>query len=146
MQRIATSIDIAAPVERVWSLLMDFASYPQWNPFVRKIAGTGTPGDTLQVTIAPEGGREMSFQPKVLVRDSNREFRWRGKVLFAGVFDGEHSFQLAAPTPETCKFVHEEIFTGILASLIMRGSTKSGTQSGFEAMNRALKARAEGDA
>lgn len=145
MQRIATSIDIAAPVERVWSVLMDFARYPQWNPFVRRIAGSGTPGDTLQVTIAPEGGREMSFEPRVLVRETNREFRWLGKVLFAGVFDGEHSFQLAASSPGACRFVHEEAYTGLLASLIMRGATRSGTKIGFEAMNRALKARAEGE-
>ncbi|KAH9852934.1 hypothetical protein C2E23DRAFT_139421 [Lenzites betulinus] len=29
------SIVIDAPVDKVWSALIDFPSYPQWNPFVR---------------------------------------------------------------------------------------------------------------
>ena len=32
MQQIVTEIDIAASPERVWSILMDFSAYPQWNP------------------------------------------------------------------------------------------------------------------
>ena len=32
MHQIVTEIDIAASPERVWSILMDFSAYPQWNP------------------------------------------------------------------------------------------------------------------
>ena len=31
MHQIVTQIDIAASPERVWSILMDFSAYPQWN-------------------------------------------------------------------------------------------------------------------
>jgi uncharacterized protein YndB with AHSA1/START domain len=32
MHQIVTQIDIATSPERVWSILMDFPAYPQWNP------------------------------------------------------------------------------------------------------------------
>ncbi|MBS1116012.1 MAG: hypothetical protein H6Q87_396, partial [candidate division NC10 bacterium] len=40
MQRISTSIDIAAPVERVWAVLMDFPAYSRWNPFIVALVGS----------------------------------------------------------------------------------------------------------
>ena len=144
MQRISTSIDIAAPVERVWAVLMDFPAYSRWNPFIVVLVGSAVPGAKLQVTMRPEGGRAMSFAPTVIACEPNREFRWKGKVLVPGIFDGEHCFRVSSLGPGASRFLHEELFTGLLAPLIMRGSMKASTQAGFEAMNRALKQRAEG--
>nr|WP_255305408.1 SRPBCC family protein [Acidithiobacillus ferrivorans] len=36
MHQIETNIEITATPERVWSILMDFPAYPQWNPFISK--------------------------------------------------------------------------------------------------------------
>ena len=36
---LITRIEIAAPVERVWSILADFTQYPRWNPFIRSVSG-----------------------------------------------------------------------------------------------------------
>lgn len=147
MRHIGTCIDIAAEPRRVWSILMDFAAYVDWNPFVRHIAGSASPGSRLQVTIQPQGGRPMSFAPVVLACEPAREFRWRGKVLVGGVFDGEHAFRLVESTPGSCRFVHEETFSGLLMPLLMRGALRARTEAGFNAMNVALKLRAErGDA
>lgn len=144
MLRIGTSIEIEAPPARVWAVLMDFPAYPDWNPFVRRITGSNTPGSRLQVTIQPEGGRAMSFGPEVLACVPEREFRWRGSLLVRGVLDGEHAFVLAETAPGSCRLVHEEAFSGVLVPLLMRGAMRSRTEAGFQAMNRALKARAEG--
>jgi uncharacterized protein YndB with AHSA1/START domain len=35
MKELHTEIEIDASAERVWDILTDFASYPQWNPFIR---------------------------------------------------------------------------------------------------------------
>jgi hypothetical protein len=32
---IATRIEINAPVQALWNATIDFAKYPNWNPFVR---------------------------------------------------------------------------------------------------------------
>ncbi|MHB8211958.1 MAG: SRPBCC family protein [Acidithiobacillus sp.] len=32
MRQVETEIEIAASPERIWSILMDFSAYPEWNP------------------------------------------------------------------------------------------------------------------
>ena len=44
MYQIETEIEIAASPERIWSILMDFSAYPEWNPFIRSLSGDVTPG------------------------------------------------------------------------------------------------------
>jgi hypothetical protein len=68
--------------------------------------------------------------------------RWLGQLVVPGVFDGEHRFRLEPLGPDRVRFVQEERFTGLLAPLILR-FIERGTRQGFEAMNSALKLRAE---
>jgi hypothetical protein len=143
MSGIATEIEIEAPAARVWTILTDFAAYPAWNPFVRSISGPKEAGATLAVTVQPAGGRAMSLKPRLLVFREPEELRWRGRVLFPGVFDGEHHFRILELEPGRVRFQHGERFTGLLVPLVMRGNMRRGTEAGFLAMNRALKDRAE---
>jgi uncharacterized protein YndB with AHSA1/START domain len=32
MRELGTEVEIAAPPERIWEILTDFAAYPDWNP------------------------------------------------------------------------------------------------------------------
>ena len=36
----------------------------------------------------------MTFKPKVLTYQVNKEFSWIGHLLFTGLFDGKHKFEL----------------------------------------------------
>lgn len=57
------------------------------------------------------------------------------------LFDGEHGFELEADAAETL-LCQTESFQGFLAPFLWR-SLELATRTGFEAMNLALKARAE---
>ena len=140
---LSTSIDIAAPAGRVWGILTDFAAYPDWNPFIRRIHGIASPRLKLSVRIQPPGGRVMTFRPVVLRVEPERELAWRGRTIVPGLFDGEHVF-LLEPHATGVHFVHREHFSGVLVPLL-RHSLDTTTRQGFEAMNLALKARAESD-
>jgi hypothetical protein len=142
MEQLHTEINVEAPAERVWGLLTDFASYPTWNPFIRNISGLPTPGERLEVRLEPPGGRGMTFRPKVLNVEPNRELRWLGNLLVPGLFDGEHSFTIQPLEENRVRFVQREEFRGLLVPLFSR-SLDTNTRSGFEQMNRALKERAE---
>src|SRR3712207_5238568 len=142
MKVLHSEIEIDAPAERVWHLLTDFASYPQWNPFIRSISGQPAPGERLEVRIEPPGGRGMTFKPKVLNAEPNRELRWLGHLLVPGLFDGEHSFTIQPLGENRVRFAQREAFRGLLVPLFAR-SLDNNTQRGFEEMNRALKERAE---
>jgi hypothetical protein len=39
MRELRREIVIDAPPERVWAAVTDFAAYPEWNPFIRRISG-----------------------------------------------------------------------------------------------------------
>jgi hypothetical protein len=141
MHKIETQIEIAAPVEYVWSWLTDFASYPQWNPFIRSIEGQLEVGRLLNVFIQPPDSRGMRFKPTVLAVVPNRELRWKGKLILPGLLDGEHYFKIES-APGGVIFHQREIFSGILVSLF-RSSLDAATKHGFIAMNEALKQKAE---
>lgn len=142
MHHLHTQIQIAAPIERVWSLLIDLPSHARWNPFVRSIEGTLETGQTLKVFIQPPGTRGMRFQPTVLAVHDGRELRWKGKLLVPGLFDGEHYFKLEARPAGGTIFHQGELFSGLLVPLFRR-SLDGATQQGFVAMNEALRREAE---
>ncbi|AXI47638.1 SRPBCC domain-containing protein [Sulfitobacter sp. SK012] len=139
---ISTEIEISAPAAVVWKELTDGTSYPEWNPFVKHLSGDLVVGKHINVTIQFEGKTAMNFTPEVLVVDENAEFRWVGKLGFRGVFDGEHYFRLEETDEGTTILHHGESFRGVLAYPLI-ALVGEGTKNGFEAMNQALKQRAE---
>jgi hypothetical protein len=140
MKEITSTVDIDATPQRVWEILTDFDSYPEWNPFIRRASGRPERGAKLEVRIEPPGGRRMTFKPTVLAAEPARELRWVGRLLLPRIFDGEHSFRIE-PGDDRVRFVQSERFTGALVPLF--GKTLEQTRRGFEQMNQALKSRAE---
>lgn len=139
-----TEIQINAPPERVWRLLTDFASYPQWNPFIRRASGKPEKGEHLEVYLQPEGARGMTFRPLVLAAEPGRELRWLGHLLIPGLFDGEHIFIIEPLVAGGVRFIQREILTGLFVPLFAH-RLDTETRRGFEDMNHALKLRAEGE-
>src|SRR5215813_5393414 len=138
MRRIATAVGIDSPAAAVWQVLVDFAAYPDWNPFIRRIAGEPRVGGRLEVTVQPANRKPMTFRPTVRVADAGRELRWLGRVLMPGLFDGEHAFVIEQRSGG-CRFRHEETFRGLLVPAF--GAMLSDTGQSFVAMNEALKRR-----
>lgn len=141
-REISTTIDIDAPARRVWQVLMDFAAYPDWNPFIRKISGEHRAGTRLSVEIQLPGSKPMGFRPRVLQSDEDLAFRWLGHFLVPGLMDGEHRFILEVLAANKTRLRHEEIFRGIIAAPVLR-LIEDATRRGFESMNQALKQRVE---
>lgn len=145
MKRLRTEIRIAASPERVWDVLMDFERYPDWNPFVRSIEGSPRPGERIRVRLEPPGMKGMTLRPRVVAVERPRLFRWQGHLFVPGLFDGEHSFEIGAPDGDEdggVRFVQSERFGGVLVPLLRRLIDEN-TRRGFDAMNEALKRRAE---
>jgi len=140
MRRIVTAVDIDAPAVAIWQVLTDFAAYPEWNPFIRRIEGEARVGARLSVTMQPPGRKPMTFRPTVRVAEPGRELRWLGRVLIPGIFDGEHAF-IIEERQGGCRLRHEETFRGLLVPAF--GAMLDDTEKGFIALNAALKQRVE---
>jgi hypothetical protein len=141
MKNIQTEILILADTAKVWDVLMNFDSYPKWNPFITSISGERKLGNRLTVSINPPGGKGMTFKPNILTLEANKEFRWKGKLGINGIFDGEHYFILESVDKDITKFIHGEKFSGLLVPLV--GKMLDKTQKGFQLMNESIKKECE---
>jgi hypothetical protein len=64
MHEIITEIEIEATAEKLWNILLDFPSYPEWNPFVRSIAGVAKIGHRLAIFVQPDGPWSREIRPR----------------------------------------------------------------------------------
>jgi hypothetical protein len=141
VEELQASIEINAPAERVWDVLSDLSRYEEWNPFMTQAEGELIEGTKLAIRIEPPGGREMQFKPTVLEVEPRRRVRWLGRFILPGIFDGEHTLAIEPVGEATARFSQRERFSGILTAF--SGKLFDRTQTGFEAMNEALKRRCE---
>lgn len=141
-KEIKTEILISASTEKVWAIFSDFKNYPKWNPFIKSLTGKVKVGEKINVTIQPYDSKPMSFKPKVLVFETNKEMRWIGRLLFGGLFDGKHQFEIIDNHNGTVTFKQSEVFKGILMPFFSKKKMEN-TRKGYEAMNQQLKELAE---
>jgi hypothetical protein len=141
-KEIKTEILINASPEKIWTILTHFDNYPNWNPFIKSIKGEVKVGKKITARIEPPNAKGMTFKPRILVFNPNKELRWLGHLLFAGLFDGEHKFELIDNGNGTTTFIQSEKFKGILVPFFKK-QLDNNTKKGFEAMNIKLKELAE---
>ena len=135
---IATEVAISAPPARVWAVLTDTAAYPEWNPQTA-LTGDLAPGSVIENRMG-HGQEQQVFHPTVLVARAGQELRWRGHILVPRLFDAEHCFLLRPEGAATILTQGEHVRGVALWFLDVAELVP-----GFQAMNAALKARAERD-
>ena len=141
MKEIVTEIEINAPPNRVWHILTDFEKHASWNPFIKKIRGKPLKDEKLEVHMPDPRGGTMVFTPTVLAAEPNRELRWLGRSE-GDAFNGEHRFFIESSGENKVLFTQSEKFTGSMVAQL-EGWLDTAVKSNFEAMNRALKDKAE---
>jgi hypothetical protein len=140
-KNIRTEVEINASAEKVWRILSDFESFPEWNPFVIKVLGKAKEGEQIKIEVQLPESSLMKFTPIILKAEPNQELRWVGTVPL-GTFRGEHFYQIEPLAENKIRFVHGEHFSGWLVGLIWIVYGKQ-TEKGYHIMNEALKKRAE---
>lgn len=83
----------------------------------------------------------MVFRPTIIAATPNQKLIWLGHLILPGLFDGRHELRIE-DRGGNCRFYQSEQFSGILVPLF---GTKlfNATKLAFEAMNAALKQKAE---
>ena len=143
MKQISSEIEINAPPERVWQILTDFSALPDWNPYIRSAQGDLNVGAYLKVYIKASKGMGMTFKPKVLKAEANRELRWVGHFLMPGLMAGEQFFIIEPLEGNKVSFVQGEYFTGVLVPFMSAMGLFKSAHNGIDEMNLALKQRSE---
>jgi hypothetical protein len=141
-REIATEIEIDAPPTRVWSVLTDFASYPEWNTFLRWVEGRIVKGERIYFCFELPRGFRFKVNATILNVTPERALRWAGVFLTFRLFRAEHYFELTAVPGARTRFSHGEVFTGFLLPLAWIVLRTSGRRV-YEDMNLELKRRVE---
>jgi uncharacterized protein YndB with AHSA1/START domain len=78
MVSAATSTVIHAPAERIWEVLADLDTYPDWNPIFAQVRGELRGGERLALTLAGDrpDGAPRTVSAIVLEVRRHRSFRW----------------------------------------------------------------------
>ena len=134
---VITHVAIAAPRARVWAILTDFPSYPSWNPFIRRIEGKLAVGEEINADLHTTNLKPMAVKAKILIVDPNTQLRWLGRL--PGLFSGEHYWKLTDRPDGGTDLEQGEVFRGLMVPFIKPERLRVD----YEAMNAAMKARAE---
>ncbi|WP_255193958.1 SRPBCC domain-containing protein [Natronobeatus ordinarius] len=141
MRQVEAFEEIDAPPDVVWEVLLEFDSYPEWNPFVRSIEGIPVEGEHLRIRMEPPESRGMTFRPEVLVAEENRRLAWLCRLLVPFAFDAYHEFRLEPiDGGERTRLLQRETFRGALVPALL---DEERVERGFRRMNAAVRERAE---
>lgn len=143
MRRVECDIEVHAPPGVVWSVLTDADTYRQWNPFLVRVDGEFVEGEEITVRAEPPGTQGLTYHPTVTAIEPERRLAWLGRLVLPRVFDGRHEFHLEpAADGDHTRVVQRLTFRGVLVPVYLQ---ESAVRSGAEAMNEALKERAEAE-
>lgn len=134
-------IEINAPVELVWQHLTDFASYPDWNPFIVWAEGELKEGSivTFRVTDIP-----IKITAPITTLIPNEALIWEANMPFPGLMP-RYSRRLEKLSETRTRFINHETFSGRLMPIV--GSILTRQVDGvYMACCEALKARVEASA
>jgi hypothetical protein len=141
MKELRTEIEINASPEKAWQILTGFDQYPKWNPFIHHAVGKAEKGEKVDITFK-NGSKDMTLHCTVTRLVPNKELCWEYKVIHPGLWYGEHSFTIEPAGENRIRFIDVEVFTGLLIPFQAK-DIDTNSRRDFEAMNKALKERAE---
>jgi hypothetical protein len=137
MKTVSATTQIDALPMAVWAVLADLSRYPEWNPLFREASGQLAAGERITLrAVNPANGRLMTVKAKIVAADPGAELRWASSV--PGIMTGEHSFVLT-PLGGGTRLAQTEIYGGLLAATV----SVPRTETSFQALDEALKQRAE---
>lgn len=137
--KIRTTIEIDAPIDVVWDILVDFPAYSEWNPYHISVLGAPEEGTVLQIIIRRPDGKLVEIDPHILALEKPKTLIWGGGVK--GVFWSVHVFRLEETVDGTTRVIHEEDFHGF--GTLFSDLPPDVLEESYIHVNEALKARAE---
>lgn len=122
MIEFAADIDIPAPPRRVWDALIDFPSYPKWNPYV-DLRGRVALGSEIEWSYPTRLVLKRARMPAVIGEfDELNAITWSLGVGW--LFSIEERFRLY-PTQDGTRLKHSMRCRGIVAELGRRPLRRS---------------------
>lgn len=144
------SISIDAPLDVVWGVMLDLASYGEWNPFAYRIDGDPAVGSPILIHVRWASGKTVKSPERITVveapevgddgvRRARLAYDYEGFGSKSGLIRGRRYQTLAQREGEPTTYDTVEEFSGPLVRL----AGPNRVQEGFRRHAAALKQRAE---
>ena len=140
----SVTVDIEAPQAFVWEVLLDYARYPEWNPYTVRVESTCVVGDPVDLYLPdPNRPGELMHQREwVCLVDPPHRFAYEMRPTPEIDVHARRDQYVVATGQNTCQYWTTDAFDGPLASFVME-HTGAWVKEGFDSVAHALKARAE---
>lgn len=138
---IQSSVDVKAAPERVWRILTDFSSHPEWNPVLVMDGGQPLVGERVNVTLRTGEGRERRMEPRIETLQPNQAMVWRQNSMLPWLRSETYRITLEPRGGEGTRVNQEYEVTGLLSS--MGDDKREPLRRALDRMNEALQQRAE---
>lgn len=145
MPQLITAIDIDAPIERVWKILSDTASWGRWNPLLKSFKGQLEEGAKAKVSLLFEG-KTLPISVELLDVKPLERISWIGPAFkpARNIFSGTHYFELKEIEGGKTRLIHGERFRGLIPDgEWFWKAAEPRVEPAYKAFNEALKAEAE---
>ncbi len=138
-------IQIDAPVEWVWQVLIDFEHYGEWNPFITRIKGEAKIGSYiyLYVKLDPRVDSLRFTREMIVSLKEKQHLGYDSHFLSSSLFNAVR-WQVLKSVDDGSKTIYHssQKITGFASWPVTR-TFGDKIAEGFEASSLALKARAE---
>jgi len=145
MSHVVTSVkvQIEASAQHVWDVLVDYARYPEWNPYTVRVETTLEIGSPIELTLPSYDGSGAMLVSREFIRevDPPRHLRYDNEGEVPGVV-GSRDQWITPLGPNRCTYVTTDTLSGEHAELAIE-LTGEWMKAGFDAVAEALKVRAE---
>lgn len=135
-------LEIAAPPERVWNVIIDLPRYPEWNPFVIAARSTLVVGDPIDLRVRLVPGLPITQHEFVTECVAGQRLCYGIRPLPAGLLRSRRCQEVRAAGGGHSHYTSEFELSGRLAPLtrLLLGTR---LEAAFRAAAAALKRRAE---
>jgi hypothetical protein len=89
MQHPSASVAIDAPIDEVWAVMLDTASYGDWNPFVERAdCASATVGEPIVLHVRWANGRTTTSPERISIVEPPHESDGVRRATLAYVYEG----------------------------------------------------------
>jgi hypothetical protein len=141
-REIATQIEIGAPPDRVWKVLVDAPRYPEWNPLIVELQGELSESREIKFFFRIPPAPRLPGRARLLRVVCGTELRWAGQLLSPWLFRAEHYHLLTRVEGKHTRVTHGEIFSGLAAALAWP-LLRAFARPAYRRFNEALRQRVE---
>ncbi len=141
---ISDTVEINAPIELVWEILVDLTQYPHWNPFTVKIEGELKVGGALDLHVnMPKRGDRIQTEMVEKI-DSPHRLSWGMTLGISPLLSALREQKLENLSNDRCSYTTSDRFSGLLSPLVYF-LFYDDVHGGFNRVAYALKKQAEAD-